>query len=75
MPARWQEWRADDADAPARVRGFGSPTVLVDGKDVAGAEPVLGVDSCRVYTHAGGARGAPPALLIAAALVRSTRAR
>jgi hypothetical protein len=32
---RWREWRGDAADAPPHVRGYGSPTILVDGRDVA----------------------------------------
>jgi len=33
---RWSEHVIGDARAPKRVRGFGSPTILVDGRDVAG---------------------------------------
>lgn len=72
MPARWQEWLATDADAPARVRGYGSPTVLVDGKDVIGVEPTPEMRSCRLYAQADGPRGAPPIEAIVAALVQST---
>jgi hypothetical protein len=54
------------------VRGYGSPTVLVDGRDVAGAVPIEGMRSCRVYESAAdGPRGAPSVELIVAALVRS----
>ncbi|MCB9760719.1 MAG: hypothetical protein H6739_12830 [Alphaproteobacteria bacterium] len=35
----WAEWRAGDPDAPARTRGYGSPTVLVGGQDVTGQGP------------------------------------
>ena len=63
VPARWSEHRIGSPDAVARVRGFGSPTVLVDGRDVAQAEP--GSESCcRVY----GTAGAPSVELIASAL-------
>ena len=41
VEARWQEWRADDDDSPARVRGYGSPTILVDGRDVADSGPLF----------------------------------
>jgi len=74
LEARWREWRADDPEAPAHVRGFGSPTILVDGRDVAGAEQVEGARSCRLYGRAGDElRGAPSVDLIIAAL--SERAR
>lgn len=39
-------------DAPASVRGWGSPTILIDGVDVTGAQKA-GASSCRLY--AGGA--------------------
>ncbi|MCA8978977.1 MAG: hypothetical protein KDC14_03040, partial [Planctomycetes bacterium] len=35
---RWQEWQSDGADSPEHARRYGSPTVLVDGQDVAGVE-------------------------------------
>ncbi len=34
----WREWDLEDSDTPDRVRGYGSPTVLVNGVDVSGAE-------------------------------------
>lgn len=75
LEAQWREWRADDPEAPAHVRGFGSPTILVDGRDVAGAEQVEGARSCRLYGRAGDElRGAPSVDLIIAALLRSGRA-
>jgi hypothetical protein len=72
MHARWHEWQATDADAPAHVRGYGSPTVLVDGKDVIGTEPTPEIRSCRLYAQADGLRGAPPIEVIVAALVQGT---
>jgi len=63
ISARWKEHQIGSADAPARVRGFGSPTILVEGVDVgrlaAGAE-----DCCRVYERG----GAPSVEVIAEAL-------
>lgn len=65
IEARWREWRADDIEAPPHVRGYGSPTVLVDGRDVAGAAPIEGMRGCRVYAGTGdGPRGAPPVEII-----------
>lgn len=48
ISARWQEHQIGSPDAPAHVRGFGSPTILVDGVDVAGQAPNV-EDCCRVY--------------------------
>lgn len=62
LPPRWQEWRLDDAHAPRHARGYGSPTVLVDHRDVAGGEP-SGCDSCcRLYPGADGASTGVPSL-------------
>lgn len=58
----WREWRLDAADAPDHARGYGSPTVLVDRRDVAGGEP-SGCDSCcRLYPSADGAPTGAPSL-------------
>jgi mercuric ion transport protein len=74
LEARWREWRSDDPDAPDHVRGFGSPTILVDRVDVAGAESVTGTRSCRLYEPVNGEyHGGPPTSLIIDALRRSGR--
>ncbi len=53
LTPEWREWNQTDAGAPARVMQYGSPTVLVDDEDVAGAESVAAM-ACR-------ASGAPSA--------------
>ncbi len=55
-------------DAPESLRGWGSPTILVDGIDVTGAARSTG-SSCRLY-----ADGAPSVDQIRAALVAAQRA-
>jgi len=66
---RWSEWDRGDPASPAYVRGYGSPTVLVEGKDVAGAEPSDGISCCRLYADPSGAfDGVPSVRLIASAL-------
>jgi hypothetical protein len=57
-----------DPSTPPQLRSWGSPTILVDGTDVA-----LGIPtgrSCRVYSGSE-IDGAPPLALIEAALRRS----
>jgi len=51
VEVRWSEHRIGDPDVPERVRGFGSPTVLVNGRDVGGIEPSSEV-CCRIYDGA-----------------------
>lgn len=67
VEAAWQEHRIGDPEAPRRVLGYGSPTVLVDGFDVAGVAP-HDANCCRVYGMAGGLSGAPSIEQIAGAL-------
>lgn len=75
LPPAWTEWDRRAPASPPHARHYGSPTILVDGRDVAGAEPGPGADACRVYEHEpGGLNGVPPVERIAAAL-RSTGAR
>lgn len=55
----WQEWDRGDHNAPDYVRTYGSPTILVDGKDVVVSDnPDAGC--CRIYVDETGAmRGVP----------------
>lgn len=66
VPAVWSEVDVTSESAPAHARGYGSPTVLVDGKDVTGAAPGGG-SSCRIYVGSG-VRGVPPLDVIIAVL-------
>lgn len=62
----WTERDVTAADAPAHTRGYGSPTILVDGLDVSGVGPCAG-QSCRVYADSE-VRGAPSIAMIVAAM-------
>lgn len=69
---KWSEHRIGDPEAPAHTRGYGSPTILVDGRDVFGMPPSAEI-SCRIYEGVGSAH-APPEAKIAAALSATERA-
>ncbi len=43
----WEEWDQESPQAPARVQGYGSPTVLVGGQDVRGESGGAGGRACR----------------------------
>lgn len=66
LPPAWNEHDISAADAPKALRGYGSPTILVNGRDVTGDAPTGGA-ACRIYAGSG-ERGAPPLDAIAAAL-------
>ena len=60
LPPTWREWDTTNPDTPAPLTGYGSPTVLVDGRDVTGGTSGSGI-GCVVA-------GAPRAEVIIAAL-------
>lgn len=55
----WQEWDQRDPTAPEYARRWGSPTILVNGRDVGGEQAGVG-DCCRIY-HNPDHRGTPSA--------------
>lgn len=68
--AHWLEWEQNDPDAPPVARRFGSPTILVNGRDVAGESPSGGLPRCRIYADEDGRiRGAPTVASIVAAML------
>jgi len=75
VSAVWTEWSTADERCPEHARGFGSPTILVNGDDVAPAphpwEGRTGEEgrSCRVYRQEdGGLKGVPPRSLLTQAV-------
>jgi len=69
----WQEWEVSSPDAPKHIHGFGSPTILVNGKDVSG-DIADGDDyCCRVYSHEEGANKGVPALVDIVKALKTTQ--
>lgn len=66
----WREFDRRAADSPIHVRDYGSPTILVNGKDVAESADNKAA-CCRLYAHPQGASGVPPVEQIVAALKKS----
>lgn len=64
----WTEWDSADPSSPDYARRHGSPTILVNGIDVAGVLPTNSPQSCRVYAGEGSLEGVPSVMSIAAAL-------
>jgi mercuric ion transport protein len=48
IPPEWQEWEQHDPNAPAVVRTYPSPTVLINGSDVQGGAGRFQGMNCRV---------------------------
>jgi hypothetical protein len=55
--ATWTQWDAADPSIPDHAKGFGSPTILVNGKDVAGSSPSNNPECCRLYFGEDGLNG------------------
>lgn len=69
IPSGWIEWDRESPNSPVHTRGYGSPTVLVNGTDVMGQEPNEGQNCCRIYdTRDSGYQGVPPVEAVLKAL-------
>ena len=60
--ARWREWERSAPDAPEYAKGYGSPTILIDGQDVGGVNPQAVAASCRIYSSQDGVLSRTPTL-------------
>lgn len=49
LPAKWREWESSNEATPAHARGWASPSILVNERDVAGGRPIEGLEACRLY--------------------------
>lgn len=67
VSARWSEHEIVTRELPPHAQGFGSPTILVDGRDVFD-EPGASSLSCRIYPTHDGLSGAPSIEMIVRAL-------
>lgn len=72
VPAVWTEWVRESSETPNDLRHFGSPTVLVNGRDVGCDENEAArseAKACRIYVGTDGrASGAPPVCSIVEAI-------
>lgn len=66
IPAVWTEWDSEDPECPPHARNLGSPSILVNGEDVApGPHPWAERETgaaprCRVYRDGDSIVRAPP---------------
>ena len=65
-PLRWTEWDRAASDTPRQALRYASPTILVDGRDVADGGTLDAGSGCRIRT--------PSAQMILAALVATEHA-
>lgn len=75
LEAEWTEWERSSPSSPAYVADFGSPTVLVEGRDVGGENPREHISCCRLYASVEGRySGAPSVELLKTSFARPTLA-
>jgi len=68
----WQEWDRESSTTPNYARQYGSPTILVNGCDVAGDGTEGAANCCRVYADCTGAMsGVPPVSRIKETILRA----
>lgn len=66
LAPRWREWERHDPHSPSYVQGYGSPTLLIGGADVAADDAHTDANCCRLYAEQGRLSGTPSlAVLIA----------
>jgi len=71
MAPSWTEWERSGSESPDYASKYGSPTILVDGEDVAGQSPGDGAATCRIYMDSDGRRDVvPPVDIIVSAFLK-----
>ena len=74
IPAVWTEWNSEDLDCPEHVLNLGSPSILVNGEDVApGPHPWAPREKgsgprCRLYRDGDALVPAPPVARVSRAI-------
>ena len=74
LDTQWTEWDRESDGSPSYTREYGSPTILVDGRDVSGQGTESDANCCRVYASADGSfRGVPDIETVLSALQPAAR--
>jgi len=60
MNTEWKEWDRHNQNTPSHLKQYGSPTILINDKDIVENMPDSHSESCRVYADSSGnLQGAP----------------
>ncbi len=73
LDAKWQEWGRGDVKSPGYVQRYGSPTILIEGKDIAGESSEDSCRSCRVYKDENGKLGGIPSVKLISTAIEKAR--
>lgn len=68
LEPRWREYDRAAPGTPASLASWGSPSILVNGRDICGDAGSAAAGSCRLYLSGQGLSGTPPIAAIAAAI-------
>ena len=69
----WTEWEVTEDDTPDYIHGYGSPTILVNGKDVAGEQANRDDMCCRVYANSDADNNGVPTVDDVVAAMKATQ--
>ena len=75
-PIVWREWDRNDSNIPTALCGLGSPSVLVNGKDVGcdgGSMAQANANSCRIYVDGCGCICGAPSVQLILTTIAATR--
>lgn len=75
-PIAWREWDCTDASTPDAFRALGSPSVLVNGRDVGcggGTMAQAEANSCRIYRDDCGCICGAPSVELILKVIANTR--
>ncbi len=62
IPARLKEWNREDSPSPPHVRYYGSPTILINGKNIAGENHLKNSSCCGLHTASDDEIGSAPSV-------------
>ncbi len=72
LTPKWSEWDHEDPECPKHLKGYGSPTILVDRKDVSEMKSNGNENCCRLYTDQDGRiKGVPSVEEIQSSLIKA----
>ena len=73
LEPRWREYDRAAPGTPASLACWGSPSILVNGRDICGEAGLAAAGFCRLYQSGQGLRGIPSSAAIAAAIADCAR--
>lgn len=71
LDGSWEELDRESPSTPEHLRRYGSPTILVAGRDIAGAPATSDGTSCRLYDDGNGRLSGVPSVELVVRAIES----